>query len=235
MSTPLPCGDDLRLIQLARLPEVHVGTKGRTSPVAHYIVRAVLLAIAVDTDNGRAPVSMDHLADLVGVHRTHCGEIVRACLVPRLVNPGEKRRWTRVARCRSWSVNFERLAELARPSAGVPVARTAGGELVPGVEQALVDAVERVLDRMEIGLAAVGPVCRERRAHSGRATVELRARFVRRVCVSYRHSTGCEVADSALARIMGVEAQSVRYALRATDGRAENGMVARGPGMRVAA
>lgn len=208
MSSP----DDLRTIHLANLPEIRTPRGG----VATSLVRAILTAIVVDSDNGRYPIERADLARAVGLkgHKAHLYQILAAMTVAGLMDIGGAGRAALGFTCRRpMTVKMERLRQLARLPLchDAPIEDPEGVALRPAPRE-LLALRDRVLSQLDVGLAYVGKVPRGRRDPE---RLRLRAAACRAIRRRWQANTGVSLCDQHLGHLLGIDANCVVHCLKA--------------------
>lgn len=203
---------DLRLIHLAKLPPIVYRT-GRVNPA---IVRAVLLAIAIDTDNGRNPLPRHEIAEACGMNpgsSNYVDAIISLLIVAGLVNLDRNRAASIGApRTKGVSVNFAGLQKIARlPRChNAPVVDPDGVAAKP-LPRELLELRTEALDRLGVGIAYVGKFGQAERNTEARAAV--RAEAIRFVRDGWRKRTGRALSLPDLGRVFGLGPKSVAFTL----------------------
>lgn len=206
--------DELRSIHLAVLPAIT--NKGH--PVHPTIVRSVLMAIAIDTDNGRHPVRRIDLALAAGMGH-HSANYMNA-IIGQLAVAGLLKLETRQSRhaigqprTAGVSIDFATLATIARPPLAVHgVTTDPHGVASMPVPSDLLKLRDSVLEQLGIGPVYVGTEQRNAR-HEGR--IRVRAEACRIVRARWKVRTGVRLTNAALGQLFGLDHSSIKYALKA--------------------
>ena len=209
--------EDIRLIHLARMPEVRT-SRGNAAP---YILRAILAAIAIETDNGRVPARIVDIAISAGVgvnSPCYFGAMLREMERHGLIRQQSGTRASGIGclRAASWAVDFEALRRLARKplSEDGPVMDPLGVASWPAPAP-LFALRDRVLDQHGVGVAFVGNIAKEVPRNDRSARLRVRAMVCREIRARWSRAGHQRLPDEHLGGLLGLRGSQVRKAIKA--------------------
>lgn len=217
--TPQSGAELLALIQLADLPEIRLkryGPRGGgSSRVSTPFVRAVLLALAIETDNGRRPTTLHAVCGRAAVTPELFRGVCTQLAALGLLKAGPIKRWSgKFARFRPWVIQYEQLRKIAREPAGQAlVVDRDTGRLWLGMDRELLAVRDEVLQALALSIDQVNT------SRDGESRAEMAERMTRRAAVvtamlrRYKARTGMETNGAAIGAALNVDPAGVRWCL----------------------